>query len=130
MEKRGEKFSWRKRAKAFGYAWQGFVTLVREEHNARIHVVAAALVMTAGFLFGISAAEWMAVVICIAAVMSAEALNSAVEALADRLSPQYDPLVGKAKDYGAFAVTALALASVAVGAIIFIPRIIGLLQNL
>lgn len=123
-----ERFSWKKRGKAFVYAWQGLKCLLREEHNARIHVVAAIVAVLLGFVFEIAAWEWCALVVCIGMVIAAEAMNSAVEALADKISKEYDPLIGKAKDYGATSVTFLALASVAVGCIIFLPRIINLFR--
>lgn len=117
-------FSWRKRAMAFKYAWQGFVALLRYEHNARIHLVAAVVAVAAGFFFNISAAEWCAIVVCIALVISAEALNSGIEALADRITADHDPLIGRAKDLGATAVTLLAISAVVVGCIIFIPKLL------
>ena len=58
--------------------------------------------------------------------MSAEAMNSAVEALADRITGDFDPIIGKAKDYGAAAVTILAVVAAVVGLIVFIPKIINL----
>ncbi|MDE6336942.1 MAG: diacylglycerol kinase family protein [Muribaculaceae bacterium] len=123
MEKES-KFSWKKRGKAFVYAWQGFRALLRYEHNARIHLVAAVLAICAGIIFSISAMEWCVVVMCIGVVIAAEALNSAVEALADKISPEYDPLIGKAKDLGATAVTLLALVAAVVGCIVYLPYII------
>lgn len=120
------KFSWKKRAKAFTYAWQGLKALLKYEHNARIHMVVAVLAILAGIVFGISPVEWCLIVVCIGLVISAEALNSAVEALADKITSAYDPLIGRAKDLGATAVTLLALVAVVVGCIIFIPRIIRL----
>lgn len=120
------KFSWKKRAKAFVYAWQGLKTLVREEHNARIHVAAAVVAVAAGFAFGISPLEWCVVLICVGLVISAEALNSAVEALADRITTDRDPFIGKAKDFGAAAVTVLAVTAVIAGIIVFLPYIIRL----
>ncbi len=124
MEKES-RFSWKKRGKAFVYAWQGMKALLRYEHNARIHLVAAILAVIVGFVFRISPTEWCLIVLCIASVISAEALNSAVEALADKVSPGFDPLIGRAKDLGASAVTLLAIASVVVGLIIFIPKLIS-----
>ena len=118
------QFSWRRRTKAFKYAWQGFKALMRYEHNARIHLVAAVVAIAAGFIFSISAMEWCAIIFCIALVISAEALNSAVEALADKITTDHDPLIGRAKDLGATAVTLLALAAVIVGLIIFIPKLL------
>lgn len=124
------KFSWKKRGKAFVYAWQGIKTLVKEEHNARIHAVAAAVAVSLGFILGISGMEWCVLLICIGLVISSEALNSAVEALADRITEDYDPLIGKAKDFGAAAVTLLAVVSLAVGCIIFLPYIYRLVCGL
>ena len=125
----GDKFSWRKRARAFVYAWQGLRILVKEEHNARIHLVAAVVACVLGVLFGISAAEWCVILICIGMVISAEALNSAVEALADRITLDNDPMIGKAKDFGAAAVTVLAVVAAVAGAVIFIPYIYRIIVN-
>ena len=122
------KFSWKKRGKAFVYAWQGVKAQLRYEHNARIHLVAAVLAVIAGIILGISALEWCVVVICIGLVIAAEALNSAVEALADKISTDYDTLIGRAKDLGATAVTLLAFVAVVVGCIIYLPYIIRLFR--
>lgn len=117
------KFSWKKRGKAFVYAWQGMKSLLKYEHNARIHLVAAVVALGAGLVFKISSIEWCLIVICIGLVIAAEALNSAVEALADTITTTYHPLIGRAKDLGATAVTLLAIVAVIVGCIIFIPYI-------
>lgn len=120
-------FSWRKRARSFRYAIAGLSTLVREEHNARIHVVAAILAIAAGFWLHISPLEWCAIVISICAVISAEAANSAVEAITDLASPERHPLAGKAKDCAAAAVLVMALSALIVGLIIFLPKILALM---
>lgn len=119
-------FSWKKRALSFKYAWQGVSALLRYEHNSRIHLVAAVVAVVAGFIFKISAPEWCLIAICIGMVISAEAMNSAVEALADKISKEYDPLIGRAKDFGAAAVMILAFVAVVVGLVIFLPKFIAL----
>ena len=119
-------FSWRKRADSFRYAFAGIRTLFREEHNARIHLVAAVLAILAGVWLHISAGEWCAVVISICAVISAEAANSAIEAITDLASPGHHPLAGKAKDCAAAAVLIMAISAAIVGAIIFVPKIISI----
>ncbi|MDE6772522.1 MAG: diacylglycerol kinase family protein [Muribaculaceae bacterium] len=121
-----ERFSWKKRCKAFSYAWKGIKTLIKEEHNARIHLAAAVMAILAAIIFGITPGEWCLVLICVGMVISAEAFNSAVEALADRITREYDPYIGKAKDFGAAAVTTLALVALAVGIIVFLPYILSL----
>ena len=121
-----EKFSIRKRARSFGYAFAGIRTLLRDEHNSRIHAFAMACVVIAGFLFRISAMEWCVAALCCGAVLMAEAMNSAVEALADLVSPEYHPLVKKAKDVAAAGVLMMAIAAATAGLIIFIPRVVGI----
>lgn len=123
-----KKFSLRDRAKSFRYAFQGMAELIRHEHNARIHIAAALAALTLSAILRISPLEWVAIILCIALVLAAEAANTAIEALADKTTPYPHPLIKKAKDTAAAAVLILALASVIVAAIIFIPRLISLLN--
>lgn len=119
-----EKFSIRKRARSFAYAFAGIRTLLRDEHNSRIHVFAMVCVVIAGFLLDISAMEWCVVALCCGGVLMAEALNSAVEALADLVSPEFHPLVKKAKDVGAAGVLMMAIAAATAGLIIYLPKLV------
>ncbi|MCH5225859.1 MAG: diacylglycerol kinase family protein [Muribaculaceae bacterium] len=113
----------RKRRAAFGYAFKGTGRLFRGEAHAQIHLCVALCVIIAGFGFGINAMEWCLVVLCIGAVFAAEAFNTALEKLADKVSRETDPLIGAAKDVAAGAVLILSIASVVVGLIIFLPKI-------
>lgn len=119
-----ERFSLRKRINSFRYAFQGMATLVRDEHNSRIHLAAMLAVIIAGFMFRITPAEWCLVTVCFGMVLMAEAMNSAVEAIADLVMPERHPLIKKAKDVAAAGVLFTAIAAAAVGLIIFIPYII------
>lgn len=75
------------------------------------------------FLVGLSSMEWIVICLCIGLVLSAEAVNSAIEALADRVSPAYDEAIKRTKDLAAGAVLLLAIASAVVGLIIFLPKL-------
>ncbi len=121
-----EKFSIRKRAKSFGYAFEGIRTLLRDEHNSRIHLAAMIVAIALGFLLDISATEWCIVALCCGGVLMAEAMNSAVEAIADLVSPEFHPLVKKAKDVGAAGVLMMAMAAAAAGIIIYGGKILSL----
>lgn len=121
---KGDKFSVRKRIRSFGYAFEGMATLVRDEHNARIHVLALVCAIALGILLGITKTEWCLVVLCIGGVLMAEAMNTAVEALADLVSPERHPLVKKAKDVAAAGVLIMAIAAAAIGLCIFLPYLI------
>ena len=123
-----EKFSIKKRIKSFSYAFAGLKVLFKEEHNARIHAVASLLVVAAGILFHITAGEWIAVVICIGMVISAEIVNSSLERCADFVKQERDDRKRDIKDLGAAAVLVCAIAAAVVGCIIFIPYLIQWLR--
>jgi len=91
--------------------------------NVWVLTAASLAALGAGAYFAISALEWCAVVLAIALVWVAEALNTALERLTDLASPQYNPLAGKAKDIAAGAVLIAALGAVSIGVIIFGPRL-------
>ena len=110
------------RIRSFGYAFKGIATLFLRTPNAHIHALAVAVVVTGGFLLHVSSIEWCVLVLCMGSVIAAEACNSAIESLADKVTPEKDPLIGKAKDLAAGAVLILAIMSVVIAAIIFIPK--------
>ncbi len=121
------KFSIRKRLASFKFAFSGLRSLFKHEHNSRLHLLAALLVIATGFILGISRTEWMILVIIIAMVFITEILNSAVESLADYVSPEYNSIIKRVKDYCAAAVLISAITSVIVGLIIFLPKAIRIL---
>ena len=121
-----EKFSIKKRIKSFSYAFAGLKVLFREEHNSWIHAVAAVMAIVAGFLFRISYMEWIAVLIVIGMVISAEILNSSLERTADFVKAERDDRKRDIKDLGAAAVLVCAIVAVLVGLIIFLPKILAL----
>lgn len=124
---KNENFSIKKRAKSFVYAFNGISALLRDEHNSRIHVAAMVAVVILGFILGLSNIEWCVVALCCGGVLMAEAINSAVEAIADLVSPDYHPLIKKAKDVGAAGVLMMAIAAATSGIIIFLPKLLCLI---
>lgn len=120
---KNDGFTWQKRLRSFKFAFNGIRLLVTREHNAWIHCFVAVCVLLAGWAFGLSRMEWIAIVFAIGLVLSAEAVNSSIEALADLVSPGYNEAIKRTKDLAAGAVLILAIAAAAVGLIIFIPKI-------
>lgn len=118
------KFSIRSRIKSFRYAFEGIITMLKEEHNSRIHLVAAIFAVVAGFLLDISLKEWALIVIVSGFVFLAELVNSAIELMADKIDPRTDPEIKKIKDYAAAGVLIAALVSMIVGGLVFIPALI------
>lgn len=110
----------------FRYAFRGVWILFRDERNAWIHAVAALLVIVVGACLGLSYTEWLVVIVLIAAVIAAEAFNSALERLCDRVSTEHHPLIGEAKDLAAGAVLITAIGAAVAGLLIFTPKIYAL----
>ena len=121
-----QKFSILKRVKSFGFAFNGLKILIKEEHNARIHLFAIICVLVAGFLFKISTYEWIAIIFAIGFVLTLELMNSAVENISDFISPKKHYSIKKIKDLAAAGVLVSAIAALAIGLIIFIPKILTL----
>ena len=129
QKKEQQRFSLSRRLESFKYAFQGLYTLFREEHNAWIHLFAAVCAVAAGALFRISVYEWIAVIFAIGIVFAAESLNSAIEHLADHISPEKNEMIGKIKDLAAAGVLVAALTALVIGLIIFLPRIVEMFQG-
>ena len=115
------------RIRSVAFAVAGIRTLLRTQHNARIHAVATVVVFVAGVLFGVSRLEWCLLVTAVTSVWTAEALNTSVEMLADVTSPEFHPMIGQAKDVAAGAVLIAAVGSAAVGVFVFGPHCLQVL---
>lgn len=113
--------------KSFYYAGVGIYSAFLSERNMKIHVSFMILVILAGLYFQISLSEWIACIILFGVVISAEIMNTAIETTVDLAMPEKHPKAKLAKDLSAGAVLVLAIISVIVGLIIFLPKIGGLL---
>ena len=122
-----KKFSLKARLRSFSFAFAGIFAVLKTQHNFWIHLLAATIVILAGFVFGLTRMEWVIITLTIGFVLSAEIMNSAIEYLVDLLSPQHNPKAGLIKDVAAAAVLVSAIAAAIVGLLIFIPKIIQLL---
>jgi diacylglycerol kinase (ATP) len=112
------------RLRSVRFALRGVALMLRTQHNAWIHAAATLSVVATGLLLGVTAAEWCWLVLAIVAVWTAEALNTALELLADVASPEFHPLVEQAKDVAAGAVLISALGAVAIGVLVLGPYVL------
>ena len=108
--------------RSFVFAFAGIATLLRTQRNAQVHVTITCAVIIAGFALQVSAGEWVALVLSIALVLALEAVNTAIEAVVDLVSPQPHPLAKRAKDVAAGAVLLSAIGTALVACIIFLPK--------
>ena len=111
--------------RSFKCAFEGVKVLLKEEQNARIHLLIMLAVIIAGIIFSISYLEWIALILSIGFVFALEIVNTAIENLADFVSPDKHQKIKKIKDLSAAAVLTGALAALIIGGIIFLPKILA-----
>lgn len=126
--KKSEKFSTRNRFRSFSFAINGIVSLIKSEHNARIHLIAMVGVVVLGIFFKIDPVEWLFIVVAIGMVFLAELFNTAIERLADVVTPEWDEKIRLIKDYSAGAVLVAAILAAVIGGWIFIPEMLTLVK--
>lgn len=106
---------------AFFYSMQGFKEAWRNEHAFRQEVMLVVPASILALLLPLSAMEKLALVAVLLIVLIVELLNSAIEAVVDRVSFEHHPLSKIAKDFGSAAVfLALSLAGLT-WAVIVLP---------
>ncbi len=118
------RFSFKARFKSFIYAGRGIRFILVSQHNAWVHAVATLVVCMAGVILKLSGIEWSLIILAILSVWAAEAFNTAFEFLADVASPEFHPLVKKAKDTAAAAVLIAAIGALVIGGIVFLPYLV------
>jgi len=109
---------------SFYHAFAGILQGLKEQRNLRIHFVLSAVVVFLGIFLHVDVISWLALTLSIGLVIGAELLNTAIEHVVDLTSGgHYHPAARKAKDTAAAAVLVAALAALAVGTIVFAPRL-------
>lgn len=97
--------------------------MVRTQPNFLVHLAAMCVALVVGAALHLSPPELAIIVLTVAVVLAAECVNTALEALCDVASPEYHPLVKRAKDVSAAAVLVAAVGSVLVAALLYVPHL-------
>lgn len=108
---------------AFGFAGRGIWQALRSQRNLRVHVSVGLFVSGLAWLLNFTRIDWAFAIVAMALVLGLELVNSALEAVVDLASPDYHRLAREAKDTAAGAVLIAALASVAIGLLIYGTRL-------
>ena len=110
------------RLKSLGFALKGAIKLITTEHSVMVQSSLAVVMIIAGFAFHISREEWMMQILAFGLVLAIEGLNTAVEKIADFIHPEFHDRIGFIKDIAAGAVFFAAMAAIAVGLLIYVPK--------
>lgn len=114
--------------RSFSFAARGFRYVLRGERNFQIELLIAGLVLLGMAIFDLSVMERVALVLCIAWVLTLELVNTAVERIMDVLQPRIHPYARIIKDVMAAAVLVSAGGALLIGLVIFLPRIVDTLS--
>ncbi len=123
-----QRFSIVRRAKSFAHAGRGISIFLKTTHNAWIHIFVFVCVILMGFYFKISHVEWLSLILAGGLVLTAEAINTAIEIDIDLTSPEFHPYARGTKDVAAGAVLIASCVAVVVGLIIFAPYLLPFIK--
>lgn len=114
--------TWREK---FRDAFRGVVLGIRGQTSFVVHLTAAVLVVFAAAGLRVSAGDWCLLLLCTAAVFTAELFNSAIERLARAVDHQHNEQIRDALDIASGAVLVAAIGAVLVGLTVFVPYLLG-----
>lgn len=112
------------RLRSIKFALKGMWLLLSTEDSIKVQFSIGLIAVFFGFYFDISAYEWMFQLIVIALVLVAEAMNTAVEKMADFVHEDYHEKIGFIKDIAAGAPSFAAIFALIVAGIIYLPKIL------
>jgi diacylglycerol kinase (ATP) len=107
--------------KSANHAIEGILHGARTQKHLRWHFLSAAAVLVFSYIVGVSQAELIIVALAVVLVLSAEMMNSAIEAVVDIVSPEYSEKARIAKDLAAGAVLITAFGAAVAGYFVLYP---------
>jgi diacylglycerol kinase (ATP) len=109
--------------KAAGYSWKGLRAAWQHEAAFRQETIAAIVAIVVALWLDVDAITRVLLVGSVVLVIIVEVLNSAVEAVVDRIGSEIHPLAGRAKDMGSAAVLLTILLAVFVWIMLLVPHL-------
>lgn len=129
MSKRVLKFTEHSLIQSFVYAFNGIKDAIKREPNLRIHLLLGTIACVLALFLNFALIEWAVLSLTIAIVFILELINTTMETLVDIVSPEIKEKARIAKDVAAAGVLLAAMASLIIGAFLFLPKILVLLQK-
>lgn len=116
--------------KSFYHAIEGIVYAAKNEHNMIIIITCMVLAILAGLLFELNETEWLFTILVIGLVVGSEMINTAIEALVDLETLEYNELAKIAKDTASSATLIFSIVAFIGALIMFAPKVLSLLEVL
>lgn len=105
-------------------AFNGIKYTFKTQRNLKIQAIISIIVIFISFLLKITYIEWVIIALVIFMVFFSELFNTTIETIVDMITTEYNENAKIAKDIAAGAVTLVSAASVVVGVLIFLPKIL------
>ncbi|PJF46773.1 MAG: diacylglycerol kinase family protein [Chloroflexi bacterium] len=114
---------------SFRFAFEGIAYAFRTQRNFKVHCGVMLAVVVVGLAVRLAPAQWAILALASGLVFQAELMNTALEAVVDRVSPEFHALAKAAKDCAAGAVFLTALCAVVVGLLVLGPALLSALAT-
>ena len=125
--KKKKDFSIKSLLNVIKYSIEGFIHFYKYERSAILHLIVATVIILGSFSLEMKAVEWLFMIFILLTMLAIELLNTAIEAVCDLVSPEYNKLVKIAKDSASAATCSISIALIIALAIIYIPKLMNLL---
>ena len=101
----------------------GIRCYARDGKSIILYLVGVILEILFAIIFNVNGLEWILIVVMLGVILSVELLNTAIEAVCDAVSKEFNPYIKIAKDCGSAATFVVSIVVVILNLIIFIPKI-------
>lgn len=125
-EFRNKEFGFKRFLKSFKYSLEGLKYAYKNEQSMLVHLIVTIIAVTLGILFKISNFEWIITIFLLSVTASLELLNTAIEAVCDMVTLEYNKLAKIAKDTASASVFFTSMLGFVSGLIIYVPKFIEL----
>ena len=113
----------------FVAAISGLFWAVRTQNSFWVHLPVAAAVLAVAAWLQLESWRWVALLLAIGGVLTAELLNTATEELVKVVHPRYDRRIGHALDAAAAGVLVISCTAVLIGLIVLVPPLMTRLYS-
>lgn len=123
-----KKFGLRSLINVCKYSLEGYIHFYKYERSAILHLLTALVIILGSLTLHMTPVEWLFMIFILLTMLAIELLNTAIEAVCDLVSPEYNKLVKVAKDCASAATFSISTALFIAGLIIYVPKVISLLR--
>ena len=109
---------------------RGISYTFKTENNFKREIVLGIIVIICGLFFKLSLIEWVIIILLINTVLVGELINTALERTVDLYTKEYNEIARAIKDAASASVLVICISSSIIGLLIFIPKIINLVEEL